>query len=714
MPREQRVQLTKGPVTEVAAGTFDSDVVKTQDFARAETALATPGQELAESLGLIAKGAAALYDGHELERKNEEVINWSIYGDQMGRKALEEAAKLPIGEQSDFLKQEFESFMGSFEKHSGGRGVSKEGFQAGLGSISTYIAAGEDSIMKANIAATKKRKISGIHIRVAGMINEGKTPKDVMEYMAGNKDMYFDKQSVTIDYVNTIANDLNAYMVAHPGVDIEPLIKERLLVNTLDGISIYKITAAKDIIDNLRADNRQAMTLFNDGNYKEAIGAIEKNATRNLKDIEDVRKTVDETQFRTLRGLVTTNQTKWQEANRAGYYKDILGGKATLSGLLLALERKEISAGHHESLVYDYHQAIGKKTAAVIHTELTALLIANPTRAKLDTLVAMPGSDGGYAYKKSAVHAAYKQVLTSEYNRLATLENPFSGDLVATKALFANARGVVELKEFDSSLLSIIPSVDGKATPLVTLFETPDITDAAKIDYVQNYIRDTKALISVASSQGYVSKNIAKFEAESGIIQAEMALNGVNGVQQYVQNINQKRGDRYDKATPETIAKNIFKYDPDMTLYDDEEVDAGYLITQAPHVEDIYNLVLNKHGDERMAAEVTRDYIKDNMYKVDVEGSGVVDDSLWVYKGTGITSQDIYNKVTGVLGEAFGMDDDLLLFNTDPTNPHNPTWLFKDLHAKKVYEIQGDMIKDIINETTGQYGNIFKKYGRRL
>ena len=112
-----------------------------------------------------------------------------------------------------------------------------------------------------------------------------------------------------------------------------------------------------------------------------------------------------------------------------------------------------------------------------------------------------------------------------------------------------------------------------------------------------------------------------------------------------------------------------------------------------------------------MAAEVTRQYMFDHMTKVDVEGSGLQDDHIWVYDGTGINSQETYNRVTEVLGQAFGIEDDLQLYNTDPTNPNNPMWLFKNLNSQRWLEVQGDMIKDIVNESSGDYQHIFNKYG---
>jgi hypothetical protein len=103
MPRSQSVKLNKTTATEVTSGEFDSGVVKTQQFASVK-AVKTPGQELAEAVGMAAKGATSIFESRSKSIENEEIINWSLYGDQVGRKLIEDLADVPLDQRSDHIR----------------------------------------------------------------------------------------------------------------------------------------------------------------------------------------------------------------------------------------------------------------------------------------------------------------------------------------------------------------------------------------------------------------------------------------------------------------------------------------------------------------------------------------------------------------------------------------------------------------------------------
>jgi len=706
MPRSQRVKLNKSPVTEVAAGEFDSGVVKTQKFA-AQKAVKTPGQELAEAIGIVAKGATLLNTDYKKSIENEEIINWSLYGDQMGRKLQETLADTPLEKRSDVIEAKLDEFRGDFEKYSGPSGVSQGGFRAGLGAFTQHVGAAEDNLLKIKLDIKMKRAQSGVSQRVKTMMQEGSSLGDILKYAAGNTDLYLSDREAQVDVMRSMAEVANVAMSNNPNMDMEAFIKQHMTGKSLDGkLDLYAIKPIKEIIDNLRRDYRVNKQGFNATTLEAKTKFIQDTGARTYTQLDawNDEGVLTPNMYDTLKNKIDSNQTDYLETNRDSFYKGIIEGTTGLKDLNAALDRKEISVPQHNSLVAEYHSNLAKQSDKRIFQTLTADFGSNMTQGRYVEMVSKKNADGGLVYKPNAVKQAYKAVLQNEWTRIA--KGGFS-DSTGLRSLFANASGIVKLEAFENALNNITVTLDGQPGKSIQDILNSNLDSSAQNALFYNKMKATAQLTNIARANGYRSKSIVDFEKDMAIFEAEATIDPANALYNY--STNATNPDRNKVAGAGVIAKELLLHAPELFGDADE-----FRVIQAPFLADVYNAARNRpNSSPIIAAQATASFVRRTMVQVDVQGSGAFsDDQIWVTKASGITDQDRYDHVSEKLAEYYGFKDtdELQLYDTDVAN-EDSKWYLRNETGQEAIDISPILIRRLASSSEDNWLEAFTSLG---
>ena len=714
MPRSQRVQLTKAPIVETEAGVLDSDIVKTQAFA-AHKAIRTPGQELAESVGMLAKGATSIYEASQKEQENEEIIAWSLYGQQEGRALHAKLAKAEIKDHKSIMDDSLESFRSSFESRSEGRGVSSGGFRAGFGAFTDYLGQAEDTFSNTVTKMQLTENTRGINTHIKTMFKDGNTLTEMMTYAASNKDVYLDPRDAQVATIKAIQEVANVAMQANPNMDMESFIEQHMKGKTLDGkLDLYAIKEIKAIIDNVRQDHRTNRNGFNAITLEAKLKHIQDNKIRTPGQIETWKSegVLTSNMIDQLMSEVDKNQTDFYNANRDSFYVGIGNGSTTLKDLDEAVRLDTITVPHHAALKSAYHSSIASKSVLEIHRSLTKDFGNNMTIGRMNELLSKKNSNGDLIYQTTHVKKAWKQVISNEYNRLA--KGQFS-DKASLRTVFFNANmGGVKLESFEAALTTMTVDANGELGVTLDALNDMKISPQDKNAAVEKGFTNTQRLINDARSGGYKSKKFIKFEKERAIWNAEKEINPGQALLNYTQTAGFP--DR-TKIAPLANVQAALREHTD--LWDDEE--QQYAAIQAPFLADIYNVALNrKNSSPLIAAQATAQYIKRTMIKLDVQGSGTIspDDQIWVSRDTGINNQEQYDKVVDYLSEYYGYEfsvkggtkDDMQLYNTSQVDP-NSEWLLRNLDGEKMVMVPAGVIRLLVTADDKTWRNAFKKMG---
>jgi urease gamma subunit len=705
MPRSQSVKLNKTTATEVTSGEFDSGVVKTQQFASVK-AVKTPGQELAEAVGMAAKGATSIFESRSKSIENEEIINWSLYGDQVGRKLIEDLADVPLDQRSDHIKGALEEFRGDFEKYSDGQGVSAGGFRAGFGAFTEYVSAGEQSISAAKLKIKTQRAISGISTNIKTMVREGKSLPEIMKYAAGNKELFFNDRDAQVEVVRVMSEVANVAMNQDPMMDIEPFIADFMSGKSMDGsIDLYSIKEIKNIVDNTRKDHRINRQVFSSKTLENKKAIIKDGKIRSMTDVDkwDAEKVLTPAMYDSLSADVAANLSEYQSGNRDTYYTGIIEGTHGIKDLKLALDREEITVPQHNSLTAEYHSNVARQSEKHIFQVLTADLGANMTVGRYRELLDKKNVDGGLIYKPASVTAAYKAVLQNDYNRIA--RGGFQ-DVAGLNAVFANRAPGMKIDSFEQALGNLTVTLDGKPGQTIQDVINSSLSSTQKNALIYTQMERTAQLVNVARTNGYSSAGITNFEKDFAILRAELTINSNEGLQNFTQGLSSPNRDRLASAPEIQRAMRLHTGD----LYD--EGDAEFRIIQAPYMSEIYNTIRNRdNSSEKIAAEQTAEFIRRTMVQVDVQGSGVTDDQIWVSRESGITDQESFDHVAESLAQYFGIEDnDLQLYNTNPANPKS-RWLFRNLNSEKSVKVPLPLLRALAKSNETNWRQAFISHG---
>ena len=681
MPREQRTKLKQGPVVETTRGEFGSKVVQPVDFA-AEIAPESAGEKLAKSLSMVTKGLTNIYTDYQKGQETEEIIEWSRYGDEKGREALAEMNNLPLEEREAFLKSKLTGFMEEFKTRTEGRGVSQGGFRAGLGAMSDYVTRGEDAILKEKLKIDLEKKMQGIEIHVKTLYNQGKTPKQIMEFLSENKSVYFTKQDVTKDYARMVANMANEMILNNPQMDIEPFIDDYLNVETLDGLKMYSIKDVKNTIDDIRNNSLKSKNYYYATTLDNKLADINENEVRNYTQIEkDLNNNVINSEVaEKLKTAVDNNITDFQNTNRDNLYDGIQNGTVTQKDVDKARKEERISVAQHNALSNEINSKVEKTKSALVYKEIYGKFDTDLSFENYVKVLSETGADDQIKYNPTQVQKAYKQAVNNRFNSIAS-KGFQAADMQSLKEVFKAAGGNVKIEQFDIMIndtfttgLGDIMNQEGDA--------------ATKGRAAIELVNQMKAFVKTSTDNGYMPKNLNNFYKEAYSVIAEINVDPLGGLEAYMtgKNLN-KVAPANQKAIFESMLANTELHDPE----DEDEVPlASYLFR---NFRDMYNVIYTRTGSHEEAASAVGSFITSNYVKVDIQGSGLVDDEMWVKRMTGIQDQEGFDKVTGVLGEYFGMDDDLQLYSTDPIDEKAP-WIFRDALGT-AYKVPSDIIRGL-------------------
>ena len=715
MPRSQRVQLTKAPIVETEAGVLDSDVVKTQAFA-AQKAMKTPGQELAESIGLAAKGLTSIYEASEKDRENEEIIAWSLYGQSEGRGLLAKLAKAELTDHKNIMKDSLESFRASFESRSGGRGVSAGGFRAGFGAFTDFLGQAETTYSNTVTKMQLTENTRGINTHLKTMFKGGSTLTEMMTYAASNKNVYVDPRDAQIDTIKTISEIANVAMQANPNMDMESFIEQHMKGKTLDGkLDLYAVKDIKTIVDNVRKDHRENRNAFNAITLESKLKHIQDNKVRTYSQIEtwDAEGVLTSNMIDQLKAEVDSNQATFYNDNRNTLYVGIGNGSVSLKDIDEALRLDTVTVPHHAALKSTYHSSIASKSVLEIHRSLTKDFGQNMTIDRMHELLGKKNNDGDLIYQSAHVKKAWKQVISNEYNRLA--RGQFS-DKASLRTVFFNANmGGVKLEAFEAALTTMTVDANGELGVTLDALNDMKISPQDKNAAVEKGFTNTQRLINDARSGGYRTKAFIKFEKERAIWNAEKEINPGQALLNYTQTASFPG--RNEVATLANVQQALKLHAPE--LWDDEE--QQYAALQAPFLQDIYNVALNrKNSSPLIAAQATAQYMKRTMVQLVVQGSGSLspDDRIWVSRDTGINNQDQYDKVVDYLSEYYGYEfgvtggtkDDMQLYNMSQVDPDSE-WLLRNLNGEKMFKVPAGVIRLLVTADDKTWRNAFKKMG---
>lgn len=658
MPKEQRTKLTKTTPVETELGSFSTGVSKTVDM---PSVLAAPGagEQLANIVGIAAKGASRVIQDRDSTQVAEDEITWTRYGHTYGNSEMKRITQLPIEEQEAEYELSLNRMVDTLRRGN----ISQSALNSALKSGANVLQRGQTAAMMTNLSIATNDKLEAANTTIqAKMLDPEATPESIRKLLADSK-LFPDKKALSNAYVAGVETHIRSQWKENPNFDATSTIEKFLKIKTEDNLPLSSNKQVAEVISNLQAEQVRIKNVFQTKNYNTLTDKIVEEGSRTNDLIKDLKigTDVSGTQYKALENSINNNQTKFYKNNSDQLSSGIDNGTTSAKDVRLAKKENRITEAQADTL--ERELASYEATVASRDRKLSLERFFTDSNHSFDSyqsMLAEKDSGGNPKYTANEVKAAMKSSVQRAYTEAFAVdeEGNLKPQLFKLPSIFnAASENSIKLDAFDSGLQSLF-------TKDMAQLSGDSNSQLALIDSYSKYLR-------MAETNGYISKNAKHFKREAAVLRAELSLDPRGGYETYVSNMSK----RSTPLSSSAIAKELGA----TSLFGENasDVELGYL-KMGVYGKDIFNAVYTRTGNKELALQETESYIQDNYTQVDVDGSHMFDDhTMWVPTNTGIVSQESFERVTEGLGEYFDMDDDLQLYATNPLDP-NAVWIFTD------------------------------------